>query len=124
MLLRQLFCFGVVGVAATLTHYLIALSAHELAGISVYVANLLGYITAMAVSYFGHGLLTFRVTLTRVTLQRFVVASVSTFLFSEALLWALESGTTLSSRVTLSIVVVSVPVVSFLLNKFWVYRIR
>lgn len=124
MLLRQLFCFGVVGVAATLTHYLIALSAHEVAGISVYISNLLGYVTAMAVSYFGHGLLTFRVTLTRATLQRFVIASVSTFLFSEALLWALETGTSLSSRLTLSIVVVSVPVVSFLLNKLWVYRVR
>lgn len=124
MLLRQLFCFGVVGVAATLTHYLIALSAHEVAGISVYVANFMGYVTAMAVSYFGHGLFTFQVALTRATLQRFVVASVSTFLFSEALLWALESGTTLPSRVTLSIVVVSVPIVSFLLNKFWVYRVR
>lgn len=124
MLLRQLFCFGVVGVAATLTHYLIALSAHEVADISVYISNLMGYVTAMAVSYFGHGLLTFRVTLTRATLRRFVVASVSTFLFSEALLWALESGTTLSSRVTLSIVVVSVPVFSFVLNKFWVYQVR
>ncbi|MAN50853.1 MULTISPECIES: GtrA family protein [unclassified Marinimicrobium] len=121
-LLRQLVCFGIVGVAATLTHYLMALSSHEGLGLNLYAANLLGYVTAMTVSFYGHGWLTFRVALTRATLQRFVVASVSTFLSSEILLWALETGTSLPHRITLSIVVISVPVVSFILNKFWVYR--
>ncbi len=121
-LLRQLVCFGIVGVAATLTHYLMALGCHEGMGLNLYLANLLGYVTAMAVSFCGHGWLTFRVELTRATLRRFVIASVSTFLASELLLWALETGTDLSHRITLSIVVVSVPILSFTLNKFWVYR--
>ncbi len=121
-LLRQLVCFGIVGVAATLTHYLMALGSHEGLGLNLYAANLMGYVTAMTVSFYGHGWLTFRVELTRATLQRFVIASVSTFLSSELLLWALETGTDLSHRITLSIVVISVPLVSFVLNKFWVYR--
>ncbi len=119
---REIICFGLVGVAATLTHYLVALAGHEGLGISLYIANLIGYLTAMSVSYFGHGYFTFRVAFSRHNLQRFVVASVTTFLFSEALLFVLENGTAFSHRITLSLVVISVPVVSFLLNKLWVYR--
>ena len=123
ILIRQLVCFGLVGVTATLTHYFIALGSHEGLHIDLYLANLIGYLTAMAVSYLGHGLLTFQVRLTRQTLHRFAIASFSTFLFSEVLLWVLENGTDLPHRITLSAVVLCVPIVSFLLNKLWVYRV-
>lgn len=121
--LREIICFGIVGITATVTHYLVALTSHEVAGVNLYLANLIGYVTAMAVSYFGHGRFTFQVALTGANLRRFVVASVTTFLFSELLLFLLERGTELPHRITLSLVVVSVPIFSFLLNKFWVYRL-
>lgn len=120
--LRQLLMFGLVGLAATLTHYLIALGSHEALGFSLYVANLAGYVSAVGVSYFGHGLLTFRVTLCRSVFRRFVVVSIATFLASEVLLAGLESILKLPHRVSLAVVVLTIPAISFLLNKLWVYR--
>lgn len=121
-LIRQLFCFGLVGAAATATHYLTALLGHEWLGINLYLANLLGYVTALSVSFVGHGWLTFQVSLTRARLARFVPASVSVFLASELLLWGLESATPLPHQATLLLVVATVPVATFLINRYWVYR--
>jgi putative flippase GtrA len=120
--LRQLVIFGLVGAAATVTHYLIALGSHEGMGFSLYLANLAGYVCAVMVSYFGHGLLTFRVKLTSRVLGRFIVVSVTTFLASEMILAGLQTGAKLPHRVSLAVVVLTIPVISFLLNKLWVYR--
>lgn len=120
--LRQLVVFGLVGIAATVTHYLIALGSHEGMGFSLYVANLAGYVCAVGVSYFGHGLLTFRVRLTPGVLGRFIVVSITTFLASEVILAGLQTGLKLPHRVSLAVVVLTIPLISFLLNKLWVYR--
>lgn len=120
--LRQLTMFGIVGVAATVTHYLVALSSHEVLGLSLYLANLVGYVSAVGLSCFGHSLLTFRVRLSRRIFRRFIIVSIATFLASEALLAGLESGLNLRHRVSLAVVVLTIPIISFLLNKLWVYR--
>lgn len=49
-ILRQLAVFGLVGLTATLTHYLVALGAHEIFGFNLYAANLAGYACAAGVS--------------------------------------------------------------------------
>jgi putative flippase GtrA len=71
--LRQLMVFGFIGVLATVIHYLVALASHEHLQINMYIANLLGYACAVALSYIGHGKLTFRVALSRQVFQRFIV---------------------------------------------------
>jgi putative flippase GtrA len=120
--LRQLAVFGMVGASATATHYLTAVSTHEVLGFNLYVANLAGYVCAIAVSYFGHGLLTFRVKLSRKVLHRFILVSVATFCTSELVLMGLERGLRLPHRISLAIAVLVILVMSFLLNKLWVYR--
>lgn len=120
--LREILCFALVGVAATAVHYLVALIAVEALHMSVYVANLSGYICAVAVSYFGHGKLTFRAHLDYSVFRRFVLVSLITFCASELFLLGLEMFLHLSHRLALAFVVLFVPAVSFVLNKFWVYR--
>lgn len=114
--------FGLVGVVATATHYLMALACHEILRINLYAANLAGYGTAVAVSYFGHGKLTFQAVLNQSVLQRFIVVSLAAFLASEGLLAALEAGFQLPHRLSLAVVVLIIPAISFVLNKLWVYR--
>jgi putative flippase GtrA len=121
-ILRQILIFGLVGAASTITHYLVALATHEGLGLHLYTANLAGYACAVAVSYFGHGLLTFRVKLSRQVLRRFIIVSISSFLASEAILAGCETLLQLSHRVSLAVVVLSIPAISFLFNKLWVYR--
>ena len=120
--LRQLFVFGVIGVLATVTHYVVAISAHEALLINIYTANLLGYCVAVFVSYVGHGKLTFQVALSHMVFLRFVAVSVSAFLSSEFILVALEQYLNFPHRISMLVVVAIIPVLSFLFNKFWVYR--
>jgi putative flippase GtrA len=120
--LRQLIVFGLVGVTATATHYLVALLSHEGAGINLYVSNMAGYCTAVAVSYVGHGVLTFQTRLTRHVFKRFIVVSMGTFLTTEGILAVLEEQFGLAHRVSLAIVVLTVPIITFILSKLWVYR--
>lgn len=120
--LRQLIMFGLVGVAATITHYLAALCAHEIFNFNLYTANLAGYACAVAMSFFGHGLLTFRVELNGGTLRRFILVSMAAFLASEAILAGLEAVLKLPHRISLAVVVLTIPGISFLFNKLWVYK--
>ena len=119
--LRQLVVFGIVGVTATLTHYLVALFCHEVLGINLYLCNLLGYTSAVTVSYFGHGRFTFQVNLNRQIFRRFVLVSVTTFLASECILAALEQALRLPHRLSLAVVVLTIPLITFILSKMWVF---
>jgi putative flippase GtrA len=121
-ILRQLFVFGLVGIVATLTHYLTALFCHEGLAINLYISNLLGYCSAVAVSFFGHGRYTFRVTLNQHIFRRFVFTSISAFLASEAILAVLENSLQLPHRVSLGFVVLTIPIFTFVLSKLWVFR--
>lgn len=122
-ILRQLVVFGLVGIVATAAHYLVALGCHEALGLNLYAANLAGYSSAVTVSYIGHGKLTFQAVLNQAVLQRFLIVSLSAFCASEGLLAALEAGFQLPHRLSLAIVVLIIPAISFVLNKLWVYRV-
>ncbi|WP_018415424.1 GtrA family protein [Teredinibacter turnerae] len=121
-LIIQLAIFGVVGVSATLTHYFVALLSHERALVPLYLANILGYCAAVAISFFGHGKLTFRRELDLGVFLRFVVVSITTLGVSELLLFIMETWLVLSHRISLAVVVCTIPVITFLLSKLWVFR--
>lgn len=121
-LLRQLFFFGIVGVSATLTHYLVALCSHNYLGFSLYFANVSGYCAAVAISYFGHGKLTFQRQLKWPVFFRFVLVSLTTLGLSEGILWILLTQFTLHHAISLAIVVCTIPVITFILSKIWVFR--
>ncbi|WP_086931323.1 GtrA family protein [Agarilytica rhodophyticola] len=119
--LKQVFAFGCVGVLATAVHYCVALFLSEAQLTSVYLANICGYLTAVLVSLYGHSIFTYKKKVNIVVAQRFAIVSVSTLLCSEILLFVLQSTLQINHRISLAIIVASVPVVSFFLNKFWVY---
>lgn len=120
--LREVIAFGFVGGLATVTHYVCALTANEWLQLPLYLANLIGYLCAVGVSFIGHSKVTFQVDMSHSLFRRFCLMSVATFGLSEVLLWSLESGLELQSRIVMLIVVVTIPAISYLLNKFWVYR--
>jgi putative flippase GtrA len=115
----QLLIFALVGIAATGTHYLVALLVHQRTGLNLYLASLAGYCSAVVISFAGHAFWTFQVKPQRRIFLRFLVVSASAFLVSEALLAA---STGLSPAIALAVVVLVIPVLSFLFNKLWVYR--
>ncbi len=121
-LIRQVLTFGVVGVAATVTHYLVALLFTDLLHLSVFISNILGYCSAVSISIFGHSAFTYRKKVTTTVVRRFVVVSLTTLALSEAILFLLTYYGELHHRIALAVVVGSIPVLTFFLNKFWVYR--
>ena len=120
--LREIIAFGFVGGLATITHYFCALISHEWLQLPLYIANLTGYLCAVGMSFIGHSKLTFQVNMSHSLFRRFILMSVATFGFSELLLWSLESGLQLPARIVMLAVVFTIPVISYLLNRFWVYR--
>ena len=118
-LIRQIFFFGVIGVIATLTHYFAALASSHL--VPLYLANLLGYLCAVSVSYFGHGRVTFRAELTQNLFKKFAFVSFLTFLSSEVLLFVLTHSMQQPKEIAFAVVALTIPVISFIINKFWVF---
>ena len=121
-ILLQFFTFACVGGFATITHYLTAIVAVEYFNLVVYIANIVGYICAVCVSYFGHSLLTFKQKLAPATLTRFIVGSISTVLLSQGLLYILDSHFALHPRISMAVTVLYILFQSYAINKFWVYK--
>jgi putative flippase GtrA len=121
-LLSQIFYFGAVGITATIVNYVAALIFHEQLSVSLYTAQLLGYCLAVTISLLGHSKFTFRSQLTFGVFFRFVVVSLSTLGLSEFLLLCLESLLAISHRFSLLIVVCTIPVITYILSKLWVFQ--
>lgn len=120
--MRELVVFGIVGVLATLVHYVSALLFVEGVGLAELTANFLAYCLAVGVSYFGHAIFTFRAPVSKKGFLKFIVVSLTALALSQALLYTLGRLGWFGFRINMLVVVCSIPVFSFVMNKFWVYR--
>ena len=120
---RQLGVFGIVGGVATLVHYGTAIVAAEYSGIST--ANLIGFLVAFSVSYVGHSRMTFRLApderdhISR--LPRFLVTAIAGFSASQAVLLVAKGGG-FPSWISLAVATAAIPLFSFFVARFWVFR--
>lgn len=120
---REALLFILVGISALLTHWLMVLLLVPLAGLHPLLANLVAFLVAFQVSYFGHRHLTFRAGARshRQTLPRFATVAAGSFLLNEAMYWALLSWTPLRYDIAMLLVLGSVAVLTYLLGKFWAF---
>jgi putative flippase GtrA len=124
-LLQQVPLFAIVGIAATLTHVAAALAARGLAGLAPLEANLVGYLSAVGVSYFGNGRLTFRRSVLHgAQFVRFAAVSLLGLALTQALTWLLVERSGWPFPAGLAVVAVAVPALSFVLQRLWVFRTR
>lgn len=119
--MKQVLTFGLVGVLATLIHYTIALFCIERLFIAPLLANVIAYATAVTVSYLGHSALTFKKSRTKSNAVKFLTVSLLALALSQLVLHFLTIYTALGHRLIFMIVVFSIPALSFVLNKYWVY---
>ncbi|MEM7498392.1 MAG: GtrA family protein [Pseudomonadota bacterium] len=116
--------FGIVGVAATLTHALGVFGFVELAGLAPSLANPAGFLLAVPVSYLGHYFFTYASAHAHgETAMRFVVVSGTSFAVSQAVVMAVEAlgG---PYQIAVGIFVVLVPATNFVLFNLLVFRRR
>jgi putative flippase GtrA len=119
---RELFWFGVIGISALLTHFLlVALLVPQ--GLQPLQANVLAYLLAFQVSYWGHRQKTFAAghLAHRQTLPRFFVVASLSFLLNETLYFLLLHFTALDYRVALLLVLFAVALVTFVLSRHWAF---
>lgn len=115
--------FAVVGIAATLTHFLTVVGLIDVLGFPIAsIANAFGVLTGSAVSYIGNYFWTFRrggAHLVRMT--RFAVAYGVVFSLNGVVMLLVADIGGISYRVPLALMLVATPIMTFLLNRFWVF---
>lgn len=121
---RELFWFGLIGVSAMLAHFLLVSVLLVPLGMRPLVANVVAYLLAFQVSYWGHRVKTFEAGHLphSQTLPRFFTVATLSFLLNEALYFLLLHFTTLDYRIALLIVLFTVAVVTFVLSRLWVFH--
>ena len=120
---REALSFIAVGVSALLVHWLVVVALVPLTDLHPLIANVIAFLVAFNVSYFGHRHLTVRASdrSHRQTLPRFAAVAASSFLLNEAMYWALLTLTPLRYDVAMLLVLGTVAVLTYLLGKFWAF---
>jgi putative flippase GtrA len=115
--------FVAVGIVATLTHILVAVSLMDGVGLrSSAIANALGVVAGTAVSYAGNYFWTFRRGGPHsVRLPRFVAAYMTVFGLNGLVMLIVADLGGIAYLIPLAAVVAVTPVVTFLLNRYWVF---
>ncbi len=123
-LLRQLAYFGMIGTAAAITQLGIVVLLVELTGLKPLIANVIGFLFAFNVSYFGHRNFTFSGTNTHhhVAIKRLFIVAASNFIANEGLFYIFLNLFKIYYPIALLLVLLILPAVTFLLGKFWVFR--
>ncbi len=116
--------FAGIGGLATLVHVTVALALGTLFPLPDLAANLAGVLTAMSVSYFGHLHVTFGVRPAHATqVPRFLMTALSALCVSSAVVAGVTAAGG-SFAVAMALVMVTVPLASYLLFHRWVFAER
>lgn len=123
-LLLQLMRFGIVGISAACLHFTGVVILVESGLLTPLLANVIAYGFAFPVSYFGHRYWTFHTTtaLHSVAMPRLLLISTTNFFANEGLFYIFMSVFNLSYPIALLIVLTILPIATFFLSKFWVFR--
>ena len=120
-LLFRFFRFGCVGAAASLAHLGVVAALVPL-GLPPAGANVLAFLAAFQVSYYGHRGWTFRHPGGAATYARMFVVALGTFSFNEAAyLWMLHH-VALDYRISLALVLGAQAILTFVLARTWVFQ--
>lgn len=121
----RLIRFGIVGVAATLTHVLVLTGLVELLGADPRLANLAAFAVAVPVSYVGHYYWSFGSSHPHgETMLRFVVVAAASLVSSQGLMLLALDVAGAGYGVGIALMVVVMPLVNFLVQQALVFRRR
>lgn len=116
--------FGIVGVVAALTHYILVILLFEQVHLALASANLIAFSLAFWVSYFGHRQFTFQAqTLAhRQTLPKFMLVAMLGFAFNESILLLSHHYLSISLSILVVFAIFITAIFSFVLNRFFAFQ--
>ncbi|MBI2706901.1 MAG: GtrA family protein [Proteobacteria bacterium] len=124
MLKKQLIRFGLIGLTALSVHLLSVMLFVKTCEIPPLGANVLGFLLAFQVSYWGHYKWTFtadHLPHKQASLRFFIIA-LSSFGINELMYAGLLQTTHLPYDLALLMVLIFISVSTFILSKFWAFR--
>lgn len=123
-LFRQLIRFGMVGASAATVHFSIVISLVEVGLMQPLIANVVGFLVAFQVSYWGHRYWTFHETsaLHRIALPKLLLVASSGFAANESLFYIFTVVFNLPYPLALFLILSILPAINFTLSKLWVFR--
>ena len=115
--------FGVVGLIATATHFLVLWLSIEMAGAPKALANGLAFLVALSVTYLGQSRWVFRAARRNATRAlRFIVTAVGGFIANVVIMAFAIGPLGWSYRAGFVAAVCIVPALSYLASRHWVFR--
>lgn len=123
-IIRQLFWFVAVGCTAAATHWLVVVAVVDHVGLAPLLANLVGWLVAFGVSFWGHYQLTFkhqRAPLAQASVRFFAVSALG-FSVNELAYAFLLRVTTLRYDLLLALILIGIAIMTFILGRFWAFR--
>ena len=120
--LGEMFRFGVIGVVATAVHVGMVVFLVEVPRLTPVWANVFAFLTALPVSYFGNFHWTFAAEGQHGRrVPRFVFTQTLGFASSQTIMFVVVEVMRLYYGIALAAVVMTVPLMSFLLSRMWVF---
>ena len=127
--LSELFRFGVVGVLATIVHYIVAILSVETLGLVPLIANVIAFGCAFPVSFVGHLNWTFREQTDghsaddrRQYWIKFFTTALVGLAVSQLVVLVLADLLEIHHRIAFAAALILAPATVFLLSKFWAFR--
>lgn len=122
-LAAQLLRFGTIGSFAALVHFSVVVTLVSLTLMHPLFANIIAFLIAFQVSYFGHKYWTFDdiAQKAKTAWLKFFTVAVLSFLLNEFLFFILLTQTQLYYPIALLIVLMIVPPFTFILSKTWAF---
>lgn len=122
-LLPQFMRFGIIGMFAAIVHLGTVILLVESNLLPPLLANIIAFMIAFQVSYFGHRLWTFQAdTEHRRAFPKLLLVSCTTFIANEGLFYLLMTIFKMPYIAALFIVLTLLPIFTFTLSKLWVFR--
>jgi len=122
-LFKQLWRYGIVGVIATVVHFCVAYLFYESLKLNFLFAHFFGFLGGLIIAYFGHYFYSFRDKAAHTErFPKFLITTLAALTLHQVGAFLLVEHLNLDySTEVLPLLVISVPVFTFLLNKFWVF---
>lgn len=118
LLQHRIVRFALTGGLATIIHIAVAFSFLHLVAENVLLANITGFSLAFIFSYFAQTILVFKHKINVGNLVRFFVVQFGALMISQGIS---ELFADLNSYIRVLMVVVILPVVTYLIHKFWTF---
>lgn len=114
--------FGVVGLAATAVHLVVAFGLMRVPGVAVISANAVAFVCAFGVSFLGHYHVTFGAPGKQGrAFRRFLATGLGNFMMNNGVLALLLKASWVGPRASIVLAIAVIPLATFLVARCWAF---